>query len=421
MGVKTTVYKYNDDLAINIPRSVLPPASMEYVEQEEWVPGHPATIQEWIPLVLGALQKDGRIPMFLPPSLMGRLNLDITKPIKIRLYGEPEKWFTSHIWHRPLRDRVWIPRDTVKKLGLVPHSYGLVWLSGTTLPEKRIRMVPQMVRKFAINYFDKQYPAEQIEGDRWRLIIPKEIECYPVLLQAFLMIPPIYPLAELHRVGNIIYLDFYFYPDRARMVSEKMNYAWRSMACRNYTAAATVELAYPFLCEIRISHISSTPKRFYQIKERAVYDKEALTLKQALETSVYNLLQYFFTPAKEGYKYSSMSYAEHMGKIEYTTEKVDLQRRYPRLRNVPRITSIGEDSKEPWELTAYPYYRAIKYIRIIGKWAYKNQNFTRHIYLDEDIERVLYQNEERRVEAGLPRRIWIDEAGFIWRTYAEED
>ena len=372
-------------------------------------------IREWIPLVLGAVQKDGRIPMFLPPDLMGRLNLDVTKPIKVRLYGEPTKWFTSHIWHRPLRDRVHIPRETVRKLKLKPHTYWFVWLSGTTLPEIRIRQVPQMMRRVIINYFDKPYVADQIGGDRWRFIIPKELECYPVLLQAFQMIPPVYPLAELHRVGNTIYLDFYFYPDRARNVSSQVGYAWRNSALRNYTAAKTADLGYPFLCEIRCGYISSAPKRFYQIKERAVYDKEALTLKQALETTVYNLLQCFFTPAKEGYKYSSMSYAEHMGKIEYTTEKVDLQRRYPRLRNVPRITSLGEDSKEPWELTAYPYYRAIKYIRIIGKWAYKNQNFTRHIYLDEDIERVLYQNEEKRIEMGLPRRIWIDSNGFIWR------
>ena len=129
MGVKTAVYKFNGDLAINIPRAVLPPATLQYVEEKEVIPGHPVEIREWIPLVLGAVQTDGRIPMFLPPDLMGRLNLDVTKPIKVRLYGEPTKWFTSHIWHRPLRDRVHIPREPVRNLKLRPHTYWFVWLS----------------------------------------------------------------------------------------------------------------------------------------------------------------------------------------------------------------------------------------------------------------------------------------------------
>jgi len=424
MGFKTTVYKFNDDLAINIPRAVLPPASMQYIEEEEIIPGHPELIQEWIPLVVGRISEYSpgrfRIPMFLPPDVMARLNLDVTKPIKVRLYGEPEKWFTSHLWHRPLRDRVWIPHETLEKLKLKPHTYWMAYLSGTTLPEKRVRMVPQMVRKVVIDYFDKQYPAEQIGPDSWRFIIPKEFECYPVLLQAFKMIPPIYPLAEVHRMGEIIYLDFYFYSDQGRLVSEKMNYAWRSMSVRNYVAAATVDLGYSLLIEIRTSYISSCPKRFYQIKERPVYDKDALTLKQALGTTVYNLLQYFFPHAKEG-KYSSVSYAEHMGTIEYTTEKVDLKRRYPRLRNVPRIISLGEDSTEPWELTAYPYYKAIKYIRIINEDCYKAQEFTRYIYTNDDVERVLYQNEEKQLEKGFPRRTWLDQNGFLWRTFADEE
>ena len=419
MGIETRVYRLNDDLAVNIPEAVLPPSSIQLVEERVETPGFEAETTSWVPLLTGRRAKDGRLAIHVPFDVMDGLGFDPDKELGVRLYGY-RTWLRSHIHHRwpygAVRDRrVWISSKLVDRLRIHDYEYYPVIIRGTTLPRVEIRMVPREVRNVVVDHMDKEYIADNYAPNRWRWIIPKEIESYPVLSQAFRMIPPVYPLAELHRLRELIYSDFTFPGALGRSVSAQAGYAWRNSAVRNYTAAKIVDLGYPFLCEIRCSFISSTPKRFYQIKERAVYDKGAMTLKQALETCVYNLLQYFFPHAKEEYEYSSMSFAEHEGTIEYTTEKVDLQRRYPRLRNVPHVTSLGEDSTEPWELTEYPYYRAIKYIRIIGKWAYKNQNFTRHIYLDEDVERVLYDIEQSRLANGFPRRIWVDPRGFVWR------
>lgn len=420
MGIRTRVYQLDRDLAINIPAEVLPPGKIQLVKEWKEIPGFLGETDRWVPLLAGRRERSGRIALHIPYDVMDGFDIDPNKDVDIRLYGLPGVWYRSHIHHRfpnqMVKDRrIWIPGRIANQLKIREYEYYPVIMRGTTKPRWEEKLVEKEVRKVVIQHMDRNYETENYAPNRWRWRIPKTIESYSVLLQAFKMIPTIIPLAEVHRMGDIIYLDFAFHPDSGRLVSSKMNYAWRSMACRNYTAAATVNLGYPLLIEIRVSHISSTPKRFYQIKERAVYDKGALTLKQALETCVYNLLQYFFPSAKKEHKYSSVSYAEHQGTIEYTTEKVDLRRRYPRLRNVPRITSIGETSIEPWDIMEYPYYRAIKYIRIIGKWAYKNRDFTRHIYTDDDVERVLYQNEEKRLEMGLPRRLWIDDNGFVWR------
>lgn len=423
MGVPTRVYEINDDLAINLPTSVLPEPKLKEVEEITEIPGYLAETETTYPVIVRPYK--GRTALLLTSSIdispeiaLDRLGLNPYTPIWIR-FPRRKKWIPAHLYHG-YYGRVWVPAYIRRELNIRRFDIYPIFIRGTTYPEKRIRIIRKPVREIIIDHMGKECTADEYSLDRWRWIIPKEIESYPVLLQGFRMIPPIYPLAEVHRQGDIVYIDFLYYSDGARKVSEQIGYAWRNSAVRNYTAAATVDLGYPFLLEIRVSTITSCPKRFYQIKERAVYDKGALTLKQALETCVYNLLQYFFPHAKQG-KYSSVSYAEHMGKIEFTAEKIDLQRRYPRLRNVPRITSLGEKSTEPWDIMEYPYYKAIKYIRIINEDCYKKQEFTRYIYTNDDVERVLYQNEEKQVEMGLSRRIWLDDSGFVWRTFADED
>lgn len=425
MGVHTRVYEINDDIAINIPNNVLPEPKLKEVEEVVEIPGHLAeTYHPYWYYCIVRKYKD-RIVLLLKPiieqseiEIISHIGLDPFKPLYVHLSGTPrDRWVRASKYHKGIR--VNVPADIERKLKISEYEVYPVLLRGTTFPEKRIRIIRRPVREVIIEHMGEQYYAEETVLDRYRWIIPKEIESHPVLLQGFRMIPPVYPLAEIHRFEDIIYVDFFYYSDGGRMVSEQIGYAFRNMAVRNYIAAVTVDLGYPFLCEIRCSYISSMPKKFYQIKEHAVYEKGALTLKRALETCVYNLLQYFFPHAKAG-KYSSVSYAEHMGKIEFTTEKVDLQRRYPRLRNVPRIISLGETTMEPWDIIEYPYYKAIKYIRIINEDCYKAQEFTRYIYTNDDVERVLYQNEEKQVEMGLSRRIWLDVNGFVWRTFADE-
>ena len=430
MGISTRVYQLDGDLAINIPTETLPEPTIAEIEDVIEIPGYLAETTTTVPILVRETGR--RIALMITPTIatpphrfLENLGLNPYEQIWIR-FPYKREWIPAHHYGREpggylhvFYGRVWIPDYLVRELNLRKHTVYPVFIRGTTFPEKRIRIIRKPIRRVIIDHMDKTYKAEEYAPDRYRWIIPHEIESHPVLLQGFKMIPPIYPLAECHRQNKIIYVDFFYYSEGARKVSNAINYAYRSLACRNYTAAATVELGYPLLIEIRCSFISSMPKRFYQIKERAVYEKKALTLKQAIETCVYNLLQYFFTHAKQG-KYSTVSYAEHMGKIEFTTEKVNLQRKYPRLKNVPRISSLGETTTESWNILEYPYYRAIKYIRVVNEYCYKNQDFTRYIYTNDDVERVLYQNEERRIEAGLPRAIWIDDRGFVWRTFADE-
>lgn len=416
--MNTRVYKIDDRLAMNIPSAVLPKATLQYVEEEEIIPGHPTAVMEWIPLVLGALQRDGRIPMFLPPTLMGRLNLDVTKPIRVRLYGEPGRWFTSHLWHRPLRDRVHIPRGTVRKLKLRPHTHWFVYLSGTTLPERRIRMVPQMTRKVIVQHINKTYHPERVGVDSWRWTIPETISCYVVLTTA--IDTGITPVAQCHLEKEIIYVDFTIPTHVARLVSEKVGTAWRNMAVRNYTASPTYEIEYPFLCEIRATYLSNCPLEFYQFDEKKYYK-----LKQALETTVYNMMNYFFPSAELEMEYSSISYADHIDKIETTENMIFLPTRYPKSKYpkfkfpIPDITSpgAGEDLDNIGDIDRiYPFYKCIKYIRVINEDVYKGKKKA-YIYKDDGVEAIIMRYEEQRAQQDIDARVWIDDNGFVWRVY----
>ena len=431
MGVKIEVYKTNSDLAINIPKDVLPEPKVREVEVVTEIPGHLAETfhPHWYYCVVRKW-KD-RTSLLLKSTIglsewreISRLGLDPYKTLWVHIRGTPkDRWVRVSKVRKGTGLRVNVPADIERRLKISRYDGDVypVLIRGTTFPEKRIRIVRRPVRKVVIDHMGKEYEAEEISDDKYRWVIPKEIVSYPVLLQGFNMIPPIYPLAEIFRHGEVIYVDFVYYSDEGRKVSEQIGYAYRNMAVRNYTAAAEIDLGYPFLCEIRATYISSMPKKYYQINEHPVYTKKICdTLKKSLETTVYNLLQYFFKPAKKGQKYSTISFAEHDGKIEFTTKKIELQKKYPRMKNVPEIKSLGEESTDRWDIMAYPYYRCIKYIRIIGKWAYKNQNFIRGIYLDDDVERVLDQNNEKRLEDGYKSAIWLDKNGFVWRTFADE-
>ena len=418
MGILTRVYKLNGDLAINIPSEALPDSSLQLIEERIETPGYEAETEGWYDAIIRPYKNRTAVLLtsdinISPAEAMSNLGLDPDKPIYLKPYGA-NIWIRAHFYHG-YYGRVWIPTPIARKTRMRNYTVYPFLIRGTTFPKIEIRHIRKEVRNVYIEHMGKTYPADNYAPNRYRWIIPKELESYPVLLQGFKMIPPSYPLGEVHRTGSAVFVDFYYYPEQARPVSQQIGYAYRNMAVRNYTASATVDLGYPFLCELRATYLSSIPKTFYQIKERAVYEKGALTLKQALETTVYNMLQFFFPPAKDEYKYSCMSWAEHHGTIDFTTERIDLQRKYPKLNNVPKIIAEGEKSSETWNITEYPYYKAIKYVRIIGKWAYKNQNFTRGIYLNDDVERVLYQIEDTRVSKGLPARMWIDEKGFVWR------
>jgi len=419
MGVHTRVYRINEDLAINIPTETLPEPTVQSVEEVTEIPGHLARTTSSYPVLVRPYKE--RTALLLTSSLamspftaLEKLGLDPYEQIWIR-FPHRREWIPAHRYHG-YYGRVWIPAPIAHELRIRSYDVYDVFIKGTTFPQKIIRIIRRPVRTVTIEHMEKQYPGEEYAPDRWRWRIPQETECYSVLDTAFAMRPPRYPLAECHRQGEVIYVDFLFYSEPARSVSEQAGYAYRTMAVRNYTAATDKEIGYPFLCEIRATYISSCLKDFYQRTERPVYTSgfEHMTLKDALEITVYNMLQHFFKPAKTRMKYSTMSYADHIGKIDFTTNMVFLPRRYSKLPDVPAVRASGETKGEGINYEAYPYYRAIKYIRIVNEQTYKSGRGPQ-IYDDAFITDYLKTQEENRMLNGMVPLVVVDESGFIWR------
>lgn len=413
MGIKTQIYKIDNDLAINIPRAVLPSEKIQLVEQRVEIPGEPAETATTYPLLVRAYPIDTKtlktVRLLIPKKEMERLGLDPYEQIFIKLPNRTE-WYPAHIFHG-YYGRVTIPIRLARELELWRYHGELypVFISGKTFPKTIIRYIKRPMRTVIINHIGIDYPAENYGPDKWRWRIPKTIESYPILEKSITL--NIYPSGECHLDEGIIYVDFIISKAAARVVAEAMGYAFRNMAVRNYTATSEI-IEYPFLCEIRATYLSCTPKMFYQPTEKQQYN-----LKKALEITVYNLMQYFFPSSKKGQKYSSISFAEHIGSIEWTNNRVNLKQEYPKIKNAPDITSYGDSTDEELEIPRYPYYYAIKYIRIINEDVYKDRTWKRFIYNNNKIEGMLLRAEDDREMNQLPSRIWIDDNGFVWKTY----
>jgi len=402
--VNTNVYQFEDRLAINIPFPALPPSQLRTEWVEEFVPGHFHEVNQWIPLEVGSMEESGRIPVFLPINLMSELDFDAERPIEIRLHGMPDVWFRAHkrtetgyYW------RVWIPNRVQKVLKLQPKTYAFAWIRGYTLPYKISRPVRREVRNVIVEHMGIQYSPERITEDRWRWVIPETIESYSVLKNALAM--NITPIAEVDRRGDLVIVDFSFSKPAGKVVAERMDFAYRNLAVRNYTA--TTEIDYPFLCEIRATYLTATPKQFYEpqdqlyiIQPGQMSDKRFMEISEALKITVYNVLSAFFQHAKPEHKYSTMSWADHIDAIEYVTTKVRLHKAYPKL---PRsmYTEYETDSDRRGE---NEYYRCIKYVRILNEQSYKRKNLDMYVYLDEDISDVLMARHDVEVDAN----------GFVW-------
>jgi len=213
----------------------------------------------------------------------------------------------------------------------------------------------------------------------WR--IPEDIECYTNLQQGF--IDKTSPSAECHFDGNKIYIDFIFSGFAGKFISSKTRYAYRSMAVRNYTTIEDTD--YPFLAEIRAFIITTCPKTFYQDKTRY------MKLLDALRITCENMV-YFFT--------TSIRAAEKKGSVYYETKPIYLVEQ-------PEVETYGEEDNVKvsyGETEPYPYYRVIKYIRIINEETYKRRSRKPYVYHNDRIERDLHMS-------GI---VEIDKHGFVW-------
>jgi len=425
MGYLTKVYKINDDLAINIPSQVLPPSRVQIVEERVEVPGEPAETVNTYPLIVRAYPIGAKIPrsirLLIPKEQMLRLGLDSYEKMWIRIPGRDE-WYPAHFYHG-YYGRVTIPINVARQLNIAQYHGQLydVYIMGKTFPRTIIRHVRRSVRNVVINHMGNNYQAENYAPNRYRWVIPNTIESFPVLQTAMNMY--IAPEAQCHLsdLKDVIFVDFVFNRVSAVVVAENTGFAFRNMAVRNYTA--TVDVDYPFLCEIRATYLSCTPLSFYQ-PDRFHHTR----IKEALQITVYNLLQHFFSrltnrETGEELPWSTMSYADHIDSIDYTTNAVNLKRTYPSIpvkqkweKNYMDYTSEGEAiSDEEFGIQEKKYYYCIKYIRVLNESSYQSQQLDRWVYLNNTIENMINERQRNKMIAGRPAEVEIDQNGFIWK------
>jgi len=407
-------------LYVELPEAVLPPGAERIIEEE--TPGFFREYPRWLRMRTGKKSKDGRLPVFLYRTQMTPRNIDLNKPAAIQIRGAPYIWFDAHLIYRwgplPFYGRVWLPRRFVDALNLQPESEITVKIQGYTYPKKR--RITIIERYVEILHMGKSYPAETTKTG-WRWMIPDTIDGYATLLEGIQR--NYMPIAECNKYHGRVIIDLTFRRPAARLLAEIKDYAYRNMAVRNYTA--TEEVDYPFLCEIRATYLTALPKMYYQPEDTVydlkrdttglLHDGKFMPIKNALEITVLNVLQYFFEHAKketgEPQPYNKMSWAEHIGAIRYTTDKFLLKNRYPGLpagadrMDLRKQTylSYETDSDQQQEKE---FLRCLKYVRVLNEASYKTNDLDRWVYLDGFINRVL-------AEKGAE----VDPNGFIWETY----
>lgn len=407
-------------LYVELPELVLPPGSEREIEEE--VPGYFHEHPRWVTLRTGQQSKDGRMPIFLYREQMRKINITLDRMPSIKLQGLPYIWFDAHLiyrWEaRPFYGRVWIPRRVASALNIKPESTILAKIRGNSIGRKIRRRVIE--RYVEIEHMGKTYPAEVMEG-RWRWMIPEDIPGHPVLLEGIRR--NYLPIAECNKYRGRVLIDFTFRRPAAKLLAEQMNFAYRNMAVRNYTA--TEEVDYPFLCEIRATYLTAMPKMYYQPEDR-VYDLKMnpvtgflndgkfMPLKNALEITVINILQQFFEKPKpkDGQEapYSKMSWAEHIGSIDFIKDKLILRDKYENVyRNdkgdIRAINYLGYETDSDQEQEK-EFLKCLKYVRVLNESSYKAHDLDRWVYLDDFINNVL---KKKGVE--------VDINGFVWETY----
>jgi len=235
--------------------------------------------------------------------------------------------------------------------------------------------------------------------NKWIWRIPKDIECYEPLLTG--IETGVSPSAECHYEDGCVNIDFIFSGFAGKLVARKIGYAYRNMAVRNYTSKE--EIDYPLLIEIRAFYISNCPKELKKKK------KKYMELSKALEITVYNMLRYFFEqeapkeiPGVGVFKniYNPILTAESKGKIEYTTEGVSMEEYEIEVEGEEKNVKLDFGETEP-----YPYYKCVKYIRIINEQVYKRRKKKPYVYHNDEIEERLKLHPD----------VEVDENGFVWK------
>lgn len=422
------VKKIDTEFIVDIPREVLPLSKLSEVEETIEIPGEPVELRGRGYPVIVRRYVDGvylllthNIGIYAADALLN-LGFDPNQSIFIKPIGIDE-WFEAWKYHgQYIRRR--IPERIVKKLGMDKFDVYPVWIAGTTIPRREIRIIRKRVRDVAVEYNEVIYPAVETGLDQWQWVIPHTVPCYPIISTAFSM--NITPIAQIHKLEKKIIIDIVFtHPSKVAgyMVAEKMGYLFRNMAVRNYTA--TVEVDYPFLCEIRATYLSCCPIIYYHSKQYVT------KLKQALETTVYNMLENFFPhdsnkETGKRYPHSRMSYAEHIDTIDWTNSMVRLRDKYRELyrdadgdaKGYMEYTANGDQPDELalGELSEKKLYYCIKYIRVLNESSYKPiYDINRWEYTNSRIEATIQGYQREIMDQGFEMECFIDENGFIWK------
>lgn len=284
-----------------------------------------------------------------------------------------EKPVLTPIRWSPRRWRASIPVSIRYKYRIVP---------GTKVRMMYTEYVTRfVVPKLKIHHLSKEYYADWDEENRWMTwYVPEDTPCYDTL--ALALKERIYAGAECHFEETHVNIDFIFSAFGGKYISRKTGYAFRNMAVRNYTA--TVEIDYPLLVEIRAFYLTSCPKEFYQDEKRYI------PLLDALRITVQNIV-YFFT--------QSIRHAEKEGKVTYETTPISIEEM--------EVEVLGEEENvevDYAEADPFPFYKAVKYVRIINEQTYKRRKGKPYIYHDVDIEEELKIHPLVEIKDGF---IWM--------------
>ena len=397
MGVETRIYRLDDELAINVPSSVLPPAQI--YREEKYTPSYYAETRNTYPVIVRPYT--GRTAVLLTPMggiapyvAMQELGLDTAKPIEIRLHGYRE-WIPAHIYHG-YYGRVWVPADIAKRTKIREYTSYPAFIRGWTpaiVPEEVVR------REVLIRHFGTRYQAQEYGNDRYRWVIPHHLESYPVIKVA--ADRGISPKCRCHYDIQYqdIQTDFMIEKHDAKDLGYATGIFYRNMAVRNYTA--TIETrGYPFLAELRATLITNVPQEYYQTREHY------LKLIDALGITVQNMVFFFM---------KSVRHAEKKDKVSWTQQKIDkvMVTATPDFEYDIIDETYGLEINEKidyGEAMDFKIGHVEKYIRIINEQSYKRNDFNPHrqdewfVYQDDEIEAVLAANPF----------VDIDEYGMVW-------
>jgi len=404
----TRVYRFNNELACNIPTSMLPSEQREQVMTEYIKPGYRYTAPDWFYTTVYpyedrlALILSHNPNVFSPAEMIANYGLDPTKRLQVRPYGT-NTWIDAHLYHtttlldergvynpsmgvsKQVRGRAWIPktprsywenkRNLIEKYNTYP-----VQIRGTTLPTVETKLRLKRIRDVNIKYLNQIYKGQEVRDDRYIWIIPDNLKCHTAMDISLSL--GYQPMVDFYLFNNLIYANFMF-PDHAVKLAKYIGRCFRCTS--NIQLGLTDEKKYRFYFDIKSHYLSVCPQTYY-------VDPNGLPIEvsEALAWTNRNLLMNHpgFSNIRAGIKkgklwvdglISKFSTKNYMG-----TENQEID--------------FGEAEMEYG--IVYRFYYAEKIVTYTDRMG---------------VPLPAYGTERVEYTMTGARNIWVDKNGFVWR------